>query len=111
MFNIVLLEPEIPSNTGNIGRTCVVTNSRLHLVGRLGFNLSEKAVARSGMDYWNKVSYKRYLNYREFMEEMKEKNPKARIWYATTKAKPGGNFGGTRRKLHSDPDGKRGTVT
>ncbi len=87
MFNIVLLEPEIPSNTGNIGRTCVVTNSRLHLVGRLGFNLSEKAVARSGMDYWNKVSYKRYLNYREFMEEMKEKNPKARIWYATTKAK------------------------
>jgi tRNA (cytidine/uridine-2'-O-)-methyltransferase len=87
MFNIVLLEPEIPSNTGNIGRTCVVTNSRLHLVGRLGFDLSEKAVARSGMDYWKKVSYKRYLNYHEFMEEMKEKNPKAKIWYATTKAK------------------------
>ena len=52
MLNIVLLEPEIPANTGNIGRTCVATNTRLHLIEPLGFRLDEKALRRAGMDYW-----------------------------------------------------------
>ena len=54
-MNIVLLEPEIPDNTGNIGRSCVATNTRLHLIEPLGFKLSEKRIKRAGMDYWEKL--------------------------------------------------------
>ncbi|MBQ1311716.1 MAG: tRNA (cytidine(34)-2'-O)-methyltransferase [Blautia sp.] len=82
-MNIVLLEPEIPSNTGNIGRTCAATGARLHLIEPLGFHLSEKAIKRSGMDYWADLDVRRYLNYRDFLE----KNPHARVYYATTKGK------------------------
>ena len=81
--NIVLHEPEIPSNTGNIGRTCVAAGARLHLIEPLGFHLSEKAVRRSGMDYWKDLCVTRYLCYEDFLS----KNPGAKIYYATTKAK------------------------
>ena len=83
MVNIVLLEPEIPANTGNIGRTCVATGSRLHLIEPLGFDISEKAVRRAGMDYWKDLDLHVYANYEEFLE----KNPDAVIYMATTKAK------------------------
>ena len=83
MLNIVLLEPEIPANTGNIGRTCVATGSRLHLIEPLGFDISEKAVRRAGMDYWKDLDLHVYANYEEFLE----KNPGAEIYMATTKAK------------------------
>ena len=80
-LNVVLFEPEIPANTGNIGRTCVATGTRLHLIEPLGFSLSEKAIRRAGMDYWKELEVFRYVNYREFLE----KNPGARIYMATTK--------------------------
>ena len=82
MLNIVLLEPEIPANTGNIGRTCVAAGARLHLIGPLGFSLSEKALKRAGMDYWNDLDVTTYIDYRDFLE----KNPGAKIYMATTKA-------------------------
>ena len=82
-FNIVLFEPEIPANTGNIGRTCVATDTRLHLIEPLGFQLTEKQLKRAGMDYWEHLDVRRYINFQEFLE----KNPKAKIWMATTKAK------------------------
>ena len=66
MLNIVLFEPEIPANTGNIGRTCVATNTRLHLIEPLGFRLDEKAIKRAGMDYWSKLDLHTYMNYEEF---------------------------------------------
>ena len=83
MLNIVLFEPEIPANTGNIGRTCVATNTRLHLIEPLGFRLNEKNLKRAGMDYWEHLDVRRYMNFEEFLE----KNPGAKIWMATTKAK------------------------
>lgn len=82
MLNIVLLEPEIPANTGNIGRTCVAAGARLHLIGPLGFSLSEKALKRAGMDYWKDLDVMTYIDYRDFLE----KNPGAKIYMATTKA-------------------------
>jgi len=82
MINIVLLEPEIPANTGNIGRTCVATGSRLHLIEPLGFRLNEKAIKRAGMDYWADLDIASYINYEDFLE----RNPGARIYMATTKA-------------------------
>lgn len=82
-MNIVLHQPEIPANTGNIGRTCVATGSSLHLIEPLGFKLDEKSIKRAGMDYWDKLDVKRYVNYNDFIE----KNPNAKIWMATTKAK------------------------
>lgn len=82
MLNIVLLEPEIPANTGNIGRTCVAAGVRLHLIGPLGFSLSEKALKRAGMDYWKDLDVTTYIDYRDFLE----KNPGAKIYMATTKA-------------------------
>ena len=82
MLNIVLLEPEIPANTGNIGRTCVAAGARLHLREPLGFRLGEKDIKRAGMDYWNDLDVSIYLNYQDFME----KNPGAKIYYASTKA-------------------------
>ncbi len=83
MLNIVLYQPEIPANTGNIGRTCVATNTRLHLIEPLGFRLSEKEIRRAGMDYWDHLDLHRYINFEEFQQ----KNPEAKIWMATTKAK------------------------
>ena len=83
MLNIVLLEPEIPANTGNIGRTCVATGTRLHLIEPLGFSLSEKALKRAGMDYWKDLDVTTYIDYGEFLE----KNPGAKIYMATTKAR------------------------
>lgn len=82
-MNIVLHEPEIPANTGNIGRTCVATGSVLHLIEPLGFRLNEKEIKRAGMDYWEHLDVRRYDDYHDFCE----KNPGVKIWYATTKAK------------------------
>ncbi len=74
MMHIVLYEPEMPMNTGNIGRTCVATGSRLHLIEPLGFKLSEKAIRRSGLDYWQHLDLRVYSDFAEFLE----KNPEAR---------------------------------
>ena len=82
MFNIVLYEPEIPYNTGNIGRTCVATGSVLHLIEPLGFHISDKAVKRAGLDYWPRLEKHVYVNFQDFLE----KNKDAKIYYATTKA-------------------------
>ena len=82
MLNIVLHEPEIPANTGNIGRTCVATNTRLHLIEPLGFRLNEKSLKRAGMDYWEQLDVRTYIDYNDFLE----KNPGARTYMATTKA-------------------------
>ncbi|MBQ8306397.1 MAG: tRNA (cytidine(34)-2'-O)-methyltransferase [Blautia sp.] len=82
-IHIVLHEPEIPSNTGNIGRTCVAAGADLHLIEPLGFHLSEKAIRRSGMDYWDKLTVSRYLDYEDFLK----RNPGIKIYYATTKAR------------------------
>lgn len=82
MLNIVLFEPEIPANTGNIGRTCVATNTRLHLIEPLGFRLDEKSLRRAGMDYWKDLDVTTYIDFDDFME----KNPDAKIYMATTKA-------------------------
>ena len=68
-LNIVLLEPEIPANTGNIGRTCVATGTKLHLIEPLGFSLSEKALKRAGMDYWKDLDVTTYLDYEDFVEK------------------------------------------
>ena len=82
MLNIVLYEPEIPANTGNIGRTCVATGTRLHLIEPLGFKLNEKSLKRAGMDYWNDLDVTTYIDYQDFLE----KNPGAKFYLATTKA-------------------------
>lgn len=81
-MNIVLHEPEMPANTGNIGRTCVAAGARLHLIEPLGFSLDEKMLKRAGLDYWDKLDVTVYKNYDEFLD----KNPGARIYMATTKA-------------------------
>ena len=82
MLNIVLHEPEIPANTGDIGRTCVAAGARLHLIEPLGFRLHEKSLKRAGMDYWKDLDVTTYIDYRDFLE----KNPGAKIYMATTKA-------------------------
>ena len=82
MINIVLHEPEIPANTGNIGRTCVAAGLKLHLIKPLGFDIDEKAVKRAGLDYWDKLDLAVYENYEDFMA----KNPGAKVYMATTKA-------------------------
>lgn len=82
-LNIVLYEPEIPANTGNIGRTCYATGTRLHLIEPLGFILNDKTLKRAGMDYWKNLDVIRYDDWNDF----KEKNPDAKIYYATTKGK------------------------
>lgn len=81
-MNIVLHEPEIPANTGNIGRTCVATDTVLHLIEPLGFRLTEKDLKRAGMDYWDMLDVRRYDSFEDFLA----KNPGAKIWMATTKA-------------------------
>lgn len=83
MINIVLHEPEIPANTGNIGRSCVAAGARLHLIEPLGFQVTEKEVKRAGLDYWDKLDLTCYKSYEDFME----KNPGAKVYMATTKAK------------------------
>ena len=80
-MNIVLYEPEMPANTGNIGRTYVATNTKLHLIEPLGFKLSEKHLVRAGLDYWDKLDVTVYSDYQDFLK----KNPGAKIYMATTK--------------------------
>lgn len=82
-MHIILHQPEIPANTGNIGRTCVATGTALHLIEPLGFRLDEKSIKRAGMDYWNQLDVTRYINVQEF----REKHSGVKIWYATTKAR------------------------
>jgi len=82
MLNIVLHEPEMPANTGNIGRTCVAAGARLHLIEPMGFRINEKSVKRAGLDYWDKLDVTIYDDYNDFLE----KNPNAKIYMATTKA-------------------------
>ena len=82
MLHIVLHEPEIPSNTGNIGRTCLCLGAALHLIDPLGFTLNEKNLKRAGLDYWDRLTLFRWRTYEEFLEA----HPGAQIWYATTKA-------------------------
>ncbi|MBE6011989.1 MAG: tRNA (cytidine(34)-2'-O)-methyltransferase [Lachnospiraceae bacterium] len=82
-MNIVLLEPEIPFNTGNIGRTCVSSNTKLHLIKPLGFSVDDKHLKRSGLDYWQDLNVSYYENFEDFLE----KNNHPKIYMATTKAR------------------------
>lgn len=82
-LNIVLHEPEIPQNTGNIARTCVVTNSTLHIIKPTGFSMDEKHLKRAGLDYWDLLDLRIYENYEHFLAS----NPNQKVYYATTKAK------------------------
>lgn len=82
MLNIVLVNPEIPQNTGNIARTCVVTGSTLHIVEPMGFSLSEKHIRRAGLDYWPYLKLKTYKNIDEFMQL----NGSAQLHFFTTKS-------------------------
>ena len=85
VLNIVLLEPEMPANTGNIGRTCCATGTRLHLIEPMGFRINDKMLKRAGLDYWEHLDVTIYDSYEDFLE----KNPKARdkMYMATTKAR------------------------
>ncbi len=94
MLNIVLHEPEIPANTGNIGRTCAATGVQLHLIKPLGFSLEEKHLKRAGMDYWSSLDVKIYEDYADFLA----KNPGAKVYFATTKAKR------VYTQVHYEPD-------
>ena len=82
-MHIILHQPEIPANTGNIGRTCAATGVSLHLIEPLGFRLNEKEIRRAGMDYWEHLDVTRYMNFDEF----KSMHPDAKIWMPTTKAR------------------------
>ena len=82
-MHIILHQPEIPANTGNIGRTCAATGVSLHLIEPLGFRLNEKEIRRAGMDYWEHLDVTRFMNFDEF----KAMHPDAKIWMATTKAR------------------------
>ena len=82
-MNIILHEPEIPANTGNIGRTCVATGTKLHLIKPLGFDVDEQSVKRAGLDYWEHLDVTVYEDFEDFLN----KNPEAVIFMATTKAK------------------------
>lgn len=90
MFNIVLVEPEIPQNTGNIVRTAAATGSKVHLIKPLGFDISDRALKRAGLDYWHLTDFIVYENLDEFFERNKD----GRFWYLTTK--------GARRYDHAD---------
>lgn len=83
MLNIVLHEPEIPSNTGNIGRTCVAAGLKLHLIEPMGFQINDKMLKRAGLDYWDKLDVTIYDDYNDFLAQ----NPGAKIYMATTKSK------------------------
>ena len=91
-INIVMVEPEIPQNTGNIARTCAAIGAKLHLVHPLGFSTSEKAVKRAGLDYWDKLDIEQHSSFKEFLEKYKpEEN---NMFFATTKGK----------HVYSEPD-------
>ncbi len=93
-IHVVMVEPEIPQNTGNIARTCAATGAKLHLVHPLGFDISEKAVKRAGLDYWDKVEIEEHTSFKEFLEKYKpEEN---NMFFATTKGK----------HVYSEPDYK-----
>jgi len=81
-FNIVLIEPEIPPNTGNIARLCAATGTILHLVGKLGFSLEDKHLRRAGLDYWHAVSLQRW----DSLGELLSAHPLARCWFTSKKA-------------------------
>ena len=82
-FNVVLYEPEIPQNTGNIARLCACTGANLYLVGKLGFSLSDKYTKRAGLDYWDSVNLKRV----DSLDELKAQFPNSNFYYLTTKSK------------------------
>jgi len=84
MFNVVLIEPEIPWNTGNIGRTCLGAGAELHLVGRLGFHLDNQQVQRAGLDYWEKVKLHRHESWEAFLESLP---PQAELYFFSTKGR------------------------
>lgn len=94
MFNIVLVEPEIPQNAGNIARTCAATGTVLHMVRPFGFEISDKYLKRAGLDYWHLVD----IHYYDSFEEVQKANPDARFFYFTTKG----------RHRHSDVEFKDG---
>jgi tRNA (cytidine(34)-2'-O)-methyltransferase len=83
MFNIVLVEPEIPQNTGNIARSCAVTGASLHLVKPLGFSVDDRHLKRAGLDYWHLLD----LHYYDSFEHLKQSFPDSRFFYSTTKTK------------------------
>lgn len=82
-MNVVLFAPEMPANTGNIGRTCVATDTRLHLIEPMGFRINEKEVKRAGLDYWDKLDVTIYSDFEDFLE----RNPGAKLYMASTKAR------------------------
>ena len=83
MLNIILHEPEMPANTGNIGRSCVAAGARLHLIEPMGFRINDKMLKRAGLDYWDKLDVTIYDDWNDFLQ----KNPDAKIYMATTKSK------------------------
>lgn len=91
-LNIVLVEPEIPQNTGNIARTCAAIGAKLHLVHPLGFSISEKQVKRAGLDYWDKLEIEEHLNFQKFLDKYKPED--TNMFFVTTKGK----------KVYSDVD-------
>lgn len=90
MVHVVLLEPEMPANTGNIGRTCVATGSRLHLIGPLGFQINDRMIKRAGLDYWKNLDVTVYDDYADFLS----RNPGAHIYMASTKS----------RRIYTEPE-------
>ena len=94
MFNVVLVEPEIPQNAGNIARTCAATGTKLHMVRPFGFEISDKYLKRAGLDYWNLVD----ISYYDSFEEVRTRFPSARFFFFTTKG----------RRRHSDVEFKDG---
>ena len=91
-INIVMVEPEIPQNTGNIARTCAAIGAKLHLVHPLGFSISDKAVKRAGLDYWDKLEIEEHISFKAFLEKYRpEEN---NMFFATTKGK----------HVYSEPD-------
>ena len=84
-LNIVMVEPEIPQNTGNIARTCAITNAKLHLVHPLGFKIDEKSVKRAGLDYWDKLEIEEHESLKSFLEKYKPEEHN--MFFATTKGK------------------------
>ncbi len=82
MFNVVLVEPEIPPNTGNVGRLCLATRSTLHLIGPLGFSLDDRQLKRAGLDYWGEVDVREWSS----LDELRRANASVRFFYLTTKA-------------------------
>ena len=84
-LNIVMVEPEIPQNTGNIARTCAAIGAKLHLVHPLGFSISEKAVKRAGLDYWDKLEIEEHISFKEFLNKYNPENHN--MFFATTKGK------------------------